>query len=132
MLESYSLRFDFKHRKFLKIRIKKEAELLKESKESAKKASETTSEAKSSKKLKGESSATVVSTTATLGGASFSLDNSNTKFYGKANIPSEDIANFFSAITILNQNLNQPKQSTATTINQIDHDYLGMPVLCDI
>lgn len=51
------------------------------------------------------------------------LESSTTKFYGKTNIPSEDIANFFSAITIMNQNLPQPSQPHTTT--QMDHDYIG-------
>lgn len=69
--------------------------------------------------------------------------SSSTKYYGKTNIPSEDIANFFSAITILNQNPSQaaaavaatkenamPKTTTSkSTVNQMDHDYLGRDVL---
>lgn len=74
-----------------------------------------------------------------------SSSSSSTKYYGKTNIPSEDIANFFSAITILNQNPSQaaaaaavaatkenamPKTTTSkSTVNQMDHDYLGRDVL---
>lgn len=72
-----------------------------------------------------------------------SSSSSSTKYYGKTNIPSEDIANFFSAITILNQNPSQaasavaatkenamPKTTTSkSTVNQMDHDYLGRDAL---
>lgn len=72
--------------------------------------------------------------------------SSSTKYYGKTNIPSEDIANFFSAITILNQNPSQaaaavaatkenamPKTTTSkSTVNQMDHDYLGRDALISL
>lgn len=103
-----------------KTRLKKEAELLKamgtssssvaDSKHHGKK-----SDCSGSKKSKEESRPTDKSMNP--------LENSTTKFYGKTNIPSEDIANFFSAITIMNQNLPQPSQPHTTT--HMDHDYIG-------
>lgn len=105
-----------------KARLKKEAELLKSMANTESKHGNISKSDASFKRVRDEASTSIQARTDT---DTNSLDVPSTKYYGKTNIPSEDIANFFSAITIMNQNVPPQQSKNQTNVNQMDHDYLG-------